>query len=113
MREEAEPATLRLALASAASLLFPFAPHVSADAYELLTGRARLGAALAAGRAGAAGPRPYELVCQINGKVRDRVRRLADAAPRSSRRSAARPPRCRRTSRARRSSRRSSCRASS
>ena len=33
------PGALRFALATAASLLFPFAPHTAADAYELLTGR--------------------------------------------------------------------------
>ena len=32
------PATLRFALATAASLMFPFAPHVCADVYERLTG---------------------------------------------------------------------------
>ena len=39
-REEgwADPGALRFALATAASLIFPFAPHVGADAYFRLTG---------------------------------------------------------------------------
>ena len=37
-RGSVERETLRFALASAASLLFPFAPHVRADIYERLTG---------------------------------------------------------------------------
>ena len=40
-REEGDPSpgALRFALATAASLLFPFAPHTAADAHQLLTGR--------------------------------------------------------------------------
>ena len=37
-RGRAEPGALRFAPATAASLLFPFAPHTAADVYELLTG---------------------------------------------------------------------------
>ncbi len=38
LRESVQLDTMRFALASAASLLFPFAPHVSSDIYDLLTG---------------------------------------------------------------------------
>ena len=48
------PGALRFAVATAASLIFPFAPHAGADAYQLLTGRARLGGAVADRRPGAA-----------------------------------------------------------
>ena len=37
-RAACSPATLRFALATAASLIFPFAPHTRRDVYELLTG---------------------------------------------------------------------------
>ena len=37
-RGDADPGSVRFALATAASLLFPFAPHAAADAYERLTG---------------------------------------------------------------------------
>ena len=48
------PGAMRFALATGASLLFPFAPHAAADVYDLLTGRARLGGAVARRRPGAA-----------------------------------------------------------
>jgi leucyl-tRNA synthetase len=81
LRETAGDDTMRFALSTAASLLFPFAPHVGSDVYERLTG----------GRVWEQ-PWPqadetflesdtYELVCQVNGKVRDRVQARADAAP--------------------------------
>ena len=46
-------ATVRFAAATAASLLFPFAPHLCSEVYEWLE-EAGLGAALAGGRSGAA-----------------------------------------------------------
>jgi leucyl-tRNA synthetase len=74
-REEGDPSpgALRFALATAASLLFGFAPHTAADAHQLLTGRRVWEEPWPA-----ADPRwlerdTYELVCQVNGKVRDRV----------------------------------------
>jgi leucyl-tRNA synthetase len=73
LRARAENGSLRFALATAASLIFPFAPHAGSDAYERLTG----------GRVWEQPwPEPdpalleretYELVCQVNGKLRDRV----------------------------------------
>ncbi len=70
---DADPAAQRFAAATAASLVFPFAPHLGAEVYESLAGRrvweepwpdadpAMLQAA------------EFELVCQVNGRVRDRV----------------------------------------
>jgi leucyl-tRNA synthetase len=80
LRDSVGVETQRFALATAASLLFPFAPHVSADVYERLAG----------GRVWEA-PWPnaeeellerdvYELVCQVNGKLRDRVQAATDAS---------------------------------
>ena len=37
-REAVQPAALHFATATAASLIFPFAPHAGADVYEMLTG---------------------------------------------------------------------------
>jgi len=78
LREGADDGSLRFALASAASLIFPFAPHTAADAYDRLTG----------GRVWEQpwpAPDPhflerdsYELVCQVNGRVRDRVQAPTD-----------------------------------
>jgi leucyl-tRNA synthetase len=72
-RGEAEPGCVRFGLATAASLLFPFAPHMCSDAFHLLTGRRVWEEPWPA-----ADPRwlesdSFELVVQVNGKVRDRV----------------------------------------
>ena len=45
---------MRFATATAASLIFPFAPHLGGEVFERLTRRAGLGAALARGRPGPA-----------------------------------------------------------
>ena len=81
VRAEAEPATLRVALATAASLLFPIAPHVAADAYQLLTGERVWEQPWPQADPALLARDTYELVCQINGKVRDRVGAPADAGP--------------------------------
>jgi leucyl-tRNA synthetase len=74
-REEGDPSpgALRFALATAASLLFPFAPHTAADAYERLTGRRVWEEPWPAVDQRFIERDTYELVCQVNGKVRDRV----------------------------------------
>jgi leucyl-tRNA synthetase len=73
LRDDAGPGAMRFALVTASSLLFGFAPHAAADAYHRLTGRRVWEEPW---------PRPdlaylerdtYELVCQVNGRVRDRV----------------------------------------
>jgi len=72
--------TLRFATTTAASLVFPFAPHCAADVYDRLTGE-RVWEQ----------PWPYpdpallesdtvEVVCQVNGKVRDRIQAPASAS---------------------------------
>ena len=81
LRESAEPDTLRFALATAASLLFPFAPHVCADIYELLTGERVWEQPWPQAEEALLESDVYELVCQVNGKVRDRVQASADASP--------------------------------
>ena len=54
-------------------LLFPFAPHVSADAYELLTGMRVWEQPWPQAEEALLESDSYELVCQVNGKLRDRV----------------------------------------
>ncbi len=73
LRDAADPATLRFALATASSLLFPIAPHMSADAYERLTGERVWELPWPQADPELLARDTYELVCQINGKVRDRV----------------------------------------
>jgi leucyl-tRNA synthetase len=73
LRGQASAAVLRFAVSTAASLVFPFAPHAGADAYELLTGERVWETPWPV-----ADPRylqrdVIEVVCQVNGKLRDRV----------------------------------------
>jgi leucyl-tRNA synthetase len=74
-------AELRFAIATAGSLIFPFAPHLGAEVYELITG-------------GRVWEEPWpvadpellvgdtvEVVVQVNGKLRARIEAAVDAAP--------------------------------
>jgi leucyl-tRNA synthetase len=79
-REEASLESLRFALVSAASVLFPFAPHVSADAYELLTGTRVWEQPWPHAEETFLEREVYEIVCQVNGKLRDRVQVAAGAS---------------------------------
>jgi leucyl-tRNA synthetase len=72
-RGAADPGSVRFALSTAASLLFPFAPHVTADAFERLTGRRVWEEPWPAADPAFLETDTFELVCQVNGKVRDRV----------------------------------------
>jgi leucyl-tRNA synthetase len=82
LRDETALSTQRFALSMAGSLLFPFAPHVCAEVYALLNDGQRVWEQ----------PWPqadqsflerdeYELVCQVNGKLRDRVQAASEATP--------------------------------
>ena len=73
LRESASVETKRFALATAASLLFPFAPHVSADIYDRLTGERVWEQPWPQADEALLERDEYELVCQVNGKLRDRV----------------------------------------
>jgi leucyl-tRNA synthetase len=70
---DADPDARRFAAATAASLLFPFAPHLSAEAYEMLTGRRVWEEPWPDADPEMLTAETFELVCQVNGKVRDRV----------------------------------------
>jgi len=83
LRATVSPRTLRSALGSAASILFPFAPHVSADIYERLTGERVWEQPWPHAEESLLESEVYELVCQVNGKVRDRVSARAARAMRS------------------------------
>jgi leucyl-tRNA synthetase len=79
LRDDVGTATLRLALGQAASLLFPFAPHVSAEVYELLHSERVWEEPWPQADPALLEREVYELVCQINGKLRDRVQAPSDA----------------------------------
>ncbi len=70
---DADLETRRFATATAASLLFPFAPHLGAEVYERLTGRHVWNEPWPAADAAMLSAETFELVCQVNGRVRDRV----------------------------------------
>jgi len=72
-RGAAAPGSVRFALSTAASLLSPFAPHVSADAYHLLTGERVWEQPWPLADPVYLQADSFELVCQVNGRVRDRV----------------------------------------
>jgi leucyl-tRNA synthetase len=70
---DADPAARRFATATAASLVFPFAPHLASEVYELLTGARVWEQPWPAPDSVMLQADTFELVCQVNGKVRDRV----------------------------------------
>ena len=78
---DADPAARRFATATAASLVFPFAPHLGAEVYEMLTGRRVWEEPWPAADQTMLRAETFMLVCQINGKVRDRVE-ASTGAPR-------------------------------
>ncbi len=80
LRESTEVETLRFALATAASLLFPFAPHICADVYDRLTGKRVWEEPWPQADEALLERDVYELVCQVNGKLRDRVQAATDAS---------------------------------
>jgi leucyl-tRNA synthetase len=73
LRNDASAGTMRFALATANSLLFPFAPHAAADGYERLTGRRVWEEQWPQAEHRYLERDSYQLVCQVNGKVRERV----------------------------------------
>jgi leucyl-tRNA synthetase len=72
-RGDASPGAVRFALTTAASLLFAFAPHASADAYHLLTQERVWEQPWPDADPAFLEQDSFELVLQVNGKVRDRV----------------------------------------
>ena len=81
LREQAGAGALRFATATAASLVFPFAPHCGAEAYELLTGARVWEEAWPVADPALLERDTFELVCQVNGKLRDRVQAPTAATP--------------------------------
>src|SRR3954467_8338883 len=79
-REAVSPATLHYAAATAASLIFPFAPHTGADVYELLTGERVWEQPWPEADLGLLERDVIEIVVQVNGKLRDRVQAPATAS---------------------------------
>ena len=73
-------AAVRGATATAASLLFPFAPHLCAEIYEMLEGRRVWEEPWPEADPELLRRETFMLVVQVNGKLRDRVEADADAS---------------------------------
>ena len=78
-RETAHQATLHFATATAASLIFPFAPHTGSDVYDMLTGDRIWEEPWPAADLSMLERDTVEVVLQVNGKLRDRIQVPADA----------------------------------
>ncbi len=81
LRDSVSVESLRFALGTSASLMFPFAPHTSADIYERLTGERVWEQPWPEADETLLESDVYELVCQVNGKVRDRVQASSESTP--------------------------------
>jgi len=79
-RGQASPAAVRFTIATAASLIFPFAPHVATDAHHRLTGERLWERPWPSADPQYLAAPTFELVLQVNGKVRDRVQAPSDAS---------------------------------
>jgi leucyl-tRNA synthetase len=75
---EAGPATIRFATATAASLIFPFAPHLGAEVYERLTGERVWEQPWPEADPELLQSDVVTYVVQVNGKLRDRIEAAAD-----------------------------------
>jgi leucyl-tRNA synthetase len=73
-------ATVRFATATAASLLFPFAPHLACEVYEWLEGGRVWEQPWPEADPALLERETYMLVVQVNGKLRDRIEVAADTA---------------------------------
>jgi leucyl-tRNA synthetase len=80
LREDAGDGARRAACATAASLIFPFAPHLAAEVYEMLTGARVWEEPWPQADPELLERKTFELVCQVNGRVRDRVEAPAEAS---------------------------------
>jgi leucyl-tRNA synthetase len=78
-RDEAGVAAVRFATATAASLIFPFAPHLGAEAWQRLQGGRVWEAPWPAADPELLASDTVTLVVQVNGKLRDRIEAAVDA----------------------------------
>jgi leucyl-tRNA synthetase len=79
-RESAPPEHVRFAVATAGSLIFPFAPHLGAEVYELMTGRRVWEEPWPEADRALLARDEIQLVVQLNGKLVDRLSAPATAS---------------------------------
>jgi leucyl-tRNA synthetase len=80
LRDEVDPSHVRFALSTAGSLIFPFAPHLGSEVYELIAGGRVWEEPWPEADPALLSRATFELVVQLNGKVVDRLEAPADAA---------------------------------
>jgi leucyl-tRNA synthetase len=79
-RESADPSHVRFAIATAASLIFPFAPHLGSEVYEQMTGLRVWEEPWPEADPSLLVTETVALVVQLNGKLIDRLEAPADAS---------------------------------
>ncbi|HZI91662.1 MAG TPA: leucine--tRNA ligase [Thermoleophilaceae bacterium] len=72
-RESADPSHVRFALATAGSLIFPFAPHLGSEVYEKLTGGRVWEQPWPKAAPALLEADTFQLIVQLNGKLIDRL----------------------------------------
>jgi leucyl-tRNA synthetase len=79
-RESAPPGDVRFAIATAGSLIFPFAPHLGSEVYEAITGERVWEQPWPEADPALLATDEIQLVVQLNGKLVDRVSAPAEAS---------------------------------
>jgi leucyl-tRNA synthetase len=79
-RDSADPSHLRFAVATAGSLIFPFAPHLGSEVYEMITGRRVWEEPWPEADPDLLASDTFQLIVQLNGKLIDRIEAAADAS---------------------------------
>jgi leucyl-tRNA synthetase len=79
-RDFAPAAHVRFAVATAASLIFPFAPHLGAEVFEQMTGRRVWEEPWPEADPALLASDEIQLVVQLNGKLIDRISAPAEAS---------------------------------
>ena len=79
-RESAPPGDVRFAVATAASLIFPFAPHLGSEVFEMMTGRRVWEEPWPEADPALLERDEIQLVVQVNGKLIDRLPAPASAS---------------------------------
>jgi leucyl-tRNA synthetase len=79
-RDTAPAEQVRFAIATAGSLIFPFAPHLGAEVYEAITGERVWEQPWPAADPALLASEEIQLVVQLNGKLVDRVSAPAEAS---------------------------------
>jgi leucyl-tRNA synthetase len=78
-RDSAPAGDVRFAIATAGSLIFPFAPHLAAEVYEMMTGRRVWEEPWPEANPALLEREEIQLVVQVNGKLIDRLAAPASA----------------------------------